>query len=309
MIETIISLFFSGTGSVLLQELLNLRKEKKEAKLREQIRRELGMLLQVSSLPRTLDTDVTIDEIVQRITLGEVSTPSTSQEQWYNEGWVHFQLHHYNEALAAFNRVLQVDSNFLSAHNSKGDALYHLERLEEALQAYEQALQLDAASVWAWYGKGNVLRDRKCYDEALLAYQRVTELEPGDAWAWYEKGEVLYHLKYNKEACAVHQHALLLNPRLSRAYCGKGDALHGLQCYEDALKAYEQAIQLEELQQEDKKAWAWAWYGKANILRDCYGLYSEALSAYQQVMDIDPTNRWARLDYEKTAQLLRKKRS
>jgi tetratricopeptide (TPR) repeat protein len=306
MIEMIASIFFSRIGNVLLTELLNLRKEKKEARLREQIRRELENILHASPLLRTMDSDAVIDEIVRRITSGEIPVPSAPQEQWYNEGWVHFQAERYKEALAAFERVLQFAPHFTNAYNSKGDVLYRLERYDDALKAYERALQLEANSVWAWYGKGNVLRDLQQYNEAHTAYQRVTELEPDNAWAWDEKGEVLYHLKRDEEALTVHQQALTLNPRLSRAYCGKGDAFRRLRHYDDALKAYEQAIQLEELQLEDRKAWAW--YGKGNIFRDDLNLYEEALLAYQRVIDIDPSNSWARSDYEKTAQLVRKKR-
>ncbi len=202
-----------------------------------------------------------------------------SKEQWFDEGWVNFHAERYNEALAAFEQALQLDSNFTDAHSSRGDTLYRLKRYEEALSAYEQAIQLDSHHVWAWYGKGDVLRNRRHYDEALKAYERVTELEPGNVWAWREKGDTLRHLKQYEEAIAAYQHALELNPRLSRAYCGRGDALCDLGYYEEALQAYEQALQLGDTS-------AWPWWGKGNALQKL-GKFQEAQQAHEQAKRLE----------------------
>ena len=101
----------------------------------------------------------------------------------------------YEEALAAFERVIELDPTRASAYIDKGNALYKLRRYEEALEAFSRALELDPGYVLAYTSKGDVLYTLKRYEEALASYNRAIELDPTYTEAHESRGRVLYELK------------------------------------------------------------------------------------------------------------------
>src|SRR5690348_10289232 len=55
-----------------------------------------------------------------------------TKEQYLNEGIRFYSLKRYNEALAAYEQALCLDSHFADAYFGKGNALYSLGRYREA---------------------------------------------------------------------------------------------------------------------------------------------------------------------------------
>lgn len=51
--------------------------------------------------------------------------------------------------------------------------------LDEALAAFEKAVDLDPSHAWAWNGKGIVLLEQRMYREAAVAFAQATRLLPG----------------------------------------------------------------------------------------------------------------------------------
>jgi tetratricopeptide (TPR) repeat protein len=70
-----------------------------------------------------------------------------------------------------------------------GRALYKREHMEEALAAFDRAIELapDDAEGWAW--RGAVLNNGlKRHEEALAAYEHATTLRPDLDWAGMAEG-------------------------------------------------------------------------------------------------------------------------
>src|SRR6266567_1396800 len=126
----------------------------------------------------------------------------------------------------------------------EGDNLHALKRYEEALAAYEQAIRLDSNNAYAYINKGIILRNLNRYEEAFDAYEQATYLDPNNAVAYNNKGIVLLHLNDNEEALTALEQAIRLDPKNATAYNNKGNALRSLKRYEEALAAYELAIHL-----------------------------------------------------------------
>ena len=55
----------------------------------------------------------------------------------------------------------------------RGHVLYNLKRYQEALASYDKALELDANSYWIWVKRGDLLNNLKRYDEALASYEEA----------------------------------------------------------------------------------------------------------------------------------------
>lgn len=69
----------------------------------------------------------------------------------------------YTEAIAAFDRAIEVDERHPEAYCAKGTLLVSLQRLEEALATYAQAVKVAPDCAEAWYGIA------RCY--ALVGHQ------------------------------------------------------------------------------------------------------------------------------------------
>jgi|WetSurSiteA1Bulk_404760.scaffolds.fasta_scaffold23204_2 tetratricopeptide (TPR) repeat protein len=62
-----------------------------------------------------------------------------------------FQQGDYTKAIAEYQKVLELDPNFVNAYNGWGRALAKLKRFDEAIQKYQKALELDPNFVNAYY--------------------------------------------------------------------------------------------------------------------------------------------------------------
>jgi tetratricopeptide (TPR) repeat protein len=89
----------------------------------------------------------------------------------------HLSLEQYNEALACFEGVLELDPNHVDALVKKGKALEKLLRLPEALEAYDRALAIDDTLTIAYLGKGGVFNRMERFDDALACYEKALKTQ------------------------------------------------------------------------------------------------------------------------------------
>ena len=84
--------------------------------------------------------------------------------------------------------MLNLQENFFA----QGKTLYEQERYEEALAAFEQAIALDSPhSALACHYKGLVLNELQRYEEALAAFEQAIALDPLERWSYGKKAEIL----------------------------------------------------------------------------------------------------------------------
>ena len=93
-----------------------------------------------------------------------------------------------------------------------GIALYSSGRLEEAISAYEKAIQLNSDKADAHYNKGNALAALGRYQAAVIAYDKAIKLSPDDADIYSAKGEALSAMGKNDEAIEAYNLASKLDP-------------------------------------------------------------------------------------------------
>jgi predicted TPR repeat methyltransferase len=203
-----------------------------------------------------------------------------------NRGVILQNFGRYAEALDSYERAIALDANFGDAQINRGHALRLLKRHGDALAAYEKALALNSELPHAWLGRGNVLYGLKRSDEAFDAYEKALALKPDFAEAWLGRGNVLSELKRYDEALDAYGKALALTPELADAWLGRGNVLCELNRYEEALDAHGRAL-------ARKPDFAEAWYGRGNVF---HGLkrYEDALAAYDKAVALSPdfANAW-----------------
>jgi tetratricopeptide (TPR) repeat protein len=177
--------------------------------------------------------------------------PGTAEasRQAHKEGDAHLKAGRAEQALAAFEQAIQLDSSNARAYSGKGDALSKLKRYEESLEAFDQAIARDPSNAASYGSKGVVLFHLKRYEEALSSFDAGIQRDPNDAVTYNNKGTVLRTLQRYQEALAAFnlaiEQATRLNTSAVSAYNGKGHVLKALGRVGEAQAAFDQASRLD----------------------------------------------------------------
>jgi CheY-like chemotaxis protein len=107
---------------------------------------------------------------------------------YYNDG-------NYDEALAHFDRAIEIDPTLSHVWNERGLCLKDMGKYEDAIKSYERAIDLAPNEEEYLYDyaevleiMGILLRQRKFLDLAVRTFARVTEINPNNASAWNHMG-------------------------------------------------------------------------------------------------------------------------
>lgn len=125
---------------------------------------------------------------------------------------------------------------------ARAHLLVELQRYEDAVAAYEKLLALRPHYAEGHYQCGACLYRLGRYEEALPRFTRSTELDPTHAEAYLVKGICLLHLKRPEEALEAFGKCLEKSPSLEAALLGKGVALQLAWEFDEAVEIYEQVL-------------------------------------------------------------------
>jgi tetratricopeptide (TPR) repeat protein len=90
-----------------------------------------------------------------------------------------------NEAIGAYNRVLDLDPAHAAAHINLGTLYYNRQDFASAERHYRQALEADPRYALAYFDLGNVLDETGRVAEAIQTYKTALQLAPTYADAHY----------------------------------------------------------------------------------------------------------------------------
>jgi protein O-GlcNAc transferase len=130
------------------------------------------------------------------------------------------KLHRPQEALASFDRALQLKPDDSETLVNRGHILIELRRHEQALASFDRGLQVKPNYVEALVQRGKVLANLRRHEQALVSYDRALAIKPNDAEALHSRGAALHQLKRNDEALASFEQALAVDPRHPHAFGG-----------------------------------------------------------------------------------------
>jgi tetratricopeptide (TPR) repeat protein len=165
----------------------------------------------------------------------------------------------YEQALAAFDKAIEVKPNDSWAWMLRSTVLGQLKRYEEAIAACDKAIELNPNSHLFWSLRGWVLEKLERYEQALASYNKAIDLKPDNAWTWGRQGWVLEKLERYEEALAAFDKSIELEPNDAWDWRQRGWVLEKLERYEQALASYNKAIDL-------KPDNAWTWGRRGSVL-------------------------------------------
>ena len=114
----------------------------------------------------------------------------------------------YSQAIAQYNNLLHIDSNYFQAWTNRGYALAGLQEYDEMRESCSTATIINPAAVYAWNCKGEALHNLKREAEAIKAFDRAIALDPGDPIFSINKSESLKSLGREEESLATIAEAI-----------------------------------------------------------------------------------------------------
>jgi protein O-mannosyl-transferase len=116
-----------------------------------------------------------------------------------------------DEAIAHFDKALEIQPDYANAHNNLGLALVRLGRVDEGIAHYRQALDINPQHELAENNFGNALAERGQFDEAASHYEKALKIEPDYAEAHNNLANILAGRGQFDEAVAHYEKALEIN--------------------------------------------------------------------------------------------------
>jgi tetratricopeptide (TPR) repeat protein len=159
-----------------------------------------------------------------------------------NRGVTLHQLERFEDALASYDRALAVRPDYAEALSNRGNTLRSLNRFDEAVASYERAIVARPDHVTASCNRGATLLQLGRLDKALASFDYALTLAPNHAEALSNRGITLHRLSRFEEALASYDRALTARPNYAEALCNRGVTLHEMRRFDDALESYAQAL-------------------------------------------------------------------
>lgn len=198
----------------------------------------------------------------------------------YHVGIAAFQVGNFEMAAGFFRSALAVDGDDAAAHSNLGNALKELGRPDEALSSYARALAINGADADTHYNLAGTLQALGRHAEALHGYDQALALNGADEQAWHHRAVVLRQLKRHAPALQSAEQALALNPHNADAHDNRGELLLALGRGDEAEHSYRRALEL-----APGNAEAHFHLGRLFLLRE---RYQEALAGYQNALGLKP---------------------
>ncbi|MGO8743220.1 MAG: tetratricopeptide repeat protein, partial [Limisphaerales bacterium] len=185
-----------------------------------------------------------------------------------------------DEAIAHFQKALQIKPDYAEAHNNLGNALLQKGSVNEAMVHYQKALQIQPDYADAHYNLGNALLQRGAVAEAIVHFQKALQIQPDYAQAHNNLGNALLQTGAVDEAIAHYQKALQIQPDYADAHYNLGYALVQKGKVDEAISHFQRALQI-----KPDYAEAHINLGSALLKK---GKVDEAISHYQKALQIKP---------------------
>ena len=209
-----------------------------------------------NDLGNTLLQKGSVDEAIAHFQKALQINPH-SAEAYINLGNVLIGEGKVDEAIAHYRKALQINPDYTEAHYNLGNALFQKGSVDEAIAHYRKALQINPDSAEVRNNLGNALLQKGKVDEAIAHFQRALQLKPDYAKAHNNLGNALLQKGKVDEAISHLQKALQITPDYAEAHNNLGDALLQKGKAAEAIAHFQRALQTRPDYAEAQNNLAW----------------------------------------------------
>ena len=161
-----------------------------------------------------------------------------------NLGIILARLGRTSEAIAHYERSLQLDPNVAEAHYNLANALWQTGNREKAIGQYHEALRLQPADIKALTKLGNVLQQMGRTQDAINLYEQAVQIKPDYAEAHNNLGAALVDRGDIEAGIAQYEVALRINSDFVEAHYNLALALERAGRTREAIGHLEAALRL-----------------------------------------------------------------
>ncbi len=154
---------------------------------------------------------------------------------WLEKGNELYELGRYEEAIASYDKAIEIKPDDHLVWYNRGVALMNLGRNEEAIVSYDKAIKIKPDDYRVWNNQGYTFGKLDRYEEAIVSYDKAIKIKPDNHLHWNNRGVALRRLDRYEEAIASYDKAIKIKPDYHEAWYNRGDALFNLGRYEDAI--------------------------------------------------------------------------
>jgi tetratricopeptide (TPR) repeat protein len=198
---------------------------------------------------------------------------------WYKLGNAQRALNRTDEALASYQRAIDLDPRHGAALCNRGVVLMAVGRPSDALASFERALDADPADAIAMYNIALAQIALNARSRALDSLAKAIALNPDYFDVYLSRAWLYEEEKHFDAALADLNRACSLRPEISIAFLRRANALAKLRRWQEALRDYDTTLQL------DPRNYI-AHLHRGNVCREL-GRFHEALRNLDQAIEID----------------------
>lgn len=151
----------------------------------------------------------------------------------------------YEQAIAEFERVFQIDEEDKDAYNNLAGVYFSQERYQEAEAHYRKAIALAPETALFHVNLGVVYERLEEPEKAIAAYQEALALDPRMSVAYYNLGLVYSRMGRWAEAIFYLERVLDIESTSAAAHNSLGLIYLDLELFSQAAFEFEQAMQLD----------------------------------------------------------------
>ena len=140
------------------------------------------------------------------------------------------------EAIAGFDKVLELDPKSMAAYGHRGGTKAKLGRYQEAIADFDKELELEPRNAVAYWNRGLAKAKLGRYQEAIADFDETLEEEPHDPGIPWNRGLAKAKLGRHQEAIADFDKALELDPDDAAARAARRAAVASRGLDEDAAE-------------------------------------------------------------------------
>jgi tetratricopeptide (TPR) repeat protein len=170
--------------------------------------------------------------------------PGTNQLAYSSRGMLFFEKGLFEEAIADFTQIINLDASSYPAYLYRGMALYNTGRLDRAIDNFDKAISLNPNSVKAYMNRGMAFNDKGLLDRAIEDFGRVVSLDPSNYTAYNNLGALYGKQGKSDKAVAAFSMAIASAPDRGESYYNRGLAYVSLKQNVRALEDFSRALDL-----------------------------------------------------------------
>ncbi len=159
----------------------------------------------------------------QKVTSGSFEIYSAGPaDAYFSRGNDYLEKEMYDEAIAEFNKAVQINPKFSSAYNNRCDTYRIKKQYQEAISDCTKAIELKPDFADAYYNRGLAYDYSGQYDKAILDYTKAIELNPKEHKAYNNRGVIYSNKKkLDDKAISDYTKAIEINPNYTLAYANR----------------------------------------------------------------------------------------